>query len=79
MKKYKKMTLKEFKDALENVAGMSMEIWGWEGILNTIAVASQYMAKEDAMLGCLSASSAEQERKDRIEKYLTEIGYYEAH
>lgn len=76
-KKYKRMTLKEFKDAFENVAGMSMDIWGYEGILNCIAIMSQYEAREDARLGCSSISSLEQDRCDRITEYLKARGYYD--
>lgn len=40
-----KMTLKEFKKIF-NDAGLDFKIWGYEGILNEIAIAEEHMEDE---------------------------------
>lgn len=72
----KKMTCKEFKEAMDAV-GMHFEVWGWEGILNTIACCSQYQAQELCRNGSLSAGEHLQAQSDRIEELLKERGYYD--
>ena len=69
----KKMTLKEFKQIF-NDAGMDFDIWGYEGILNEIAIAQNAMAEEtehDAL------KEMYYDRSRFINAKLKERGHYE--
>ena len=69
----KKMTLKEFKQIF-NDAGMNFDIWGYEGILNEIAIAQNAMAEEtknDVL------KEMYQSRSEFIYNSLKERGHYE--
>lgn len=69
----KKMTLKEFKQIF-NDAGLDFNIWGYEGILNEIAIAQNAMAEEtkhDVL------KEMYQSRSEFIYNSLKERGHYE--
>lgn len=68
-----KMTAKEFKQIF-NDAGMDFKIWGYEGILNEIAIAQTSLANEtkhDAL------KEMYQSRSQFIYNALKERGHYE--
>ena len=71
----KKMTLKEFKDALVK-AEMDFEYWGWEGILNMIAIEESYHEKEMTKMGLHAGARGCERRKQTIFDILKERGYY---
>lgn len=76
-KKYKRMTLKEFKAALETEAKMTFDVWGWDGILNCLAVLASFEAKENRSLGLSALERTEDEKCTNIHRYLKERGYYD--
>lgn len=48
----KKMSAKEFKQVITDVYG-DFECWGFEGMLNLIAIAESHLANEDRERGYL--------------------------
>lgn len=78
MAKTKKMTVKDFKDALESAAGMNFDNWGWEGILNLIACEAQYAAADEASKGLNAIATHNRARATSIEMYLAARGYYDS-
>lgn len=75
-KAYKKMTLKEFKEAFESV-GFTFEVWGWEGILNLIACEEKMASERSARMGCRYSAAHELERSEKIEMLLKDRGFYD--
>ena len=75
--KRKKMTLKEFKYVLENVAHMPIEIYGWDGILNALCLCRRYCAKNARELGCDASAKRDEEIARDITQYLDDNGFYE--
>lgn len=68
----KKMTSKEFKQIF-NDAGYDFDIWGYEGILNLLMIAEQYLEQETA------SDLLKKTHEDRgmyIYNSLKERGYY---
>lgn len=77
MAKAKAMTLKQFKQVLED-AGLNFEVWGWEGILNMISGYNDYLAEQALRIGGMSyAYTHSKEAADKIFKALEERGYYD--
>lgn len=77
-KKVKKITNKEFKRVFTECYG-DFECWGYEGILCLITLAlthkiENYKHSEADMTTLLILDS---EKRDKIWKYLTEIGYFD--
>lgn len=76
MKNNKKMTVNEFKNALSE-AGMDFEFWGYEGILNLIAMANNYQAKElSEIKGMELIADEANERSMKLTQILQDRGYY---
>lgn len=71
----KKMTLKEFKFVFEEVGGMSMDVWGWDGILNLICLARRYTADSALKLGCALSAKRDLEVSNAISDYLDKHNY----
>ena len=71
----KKMTCKEFKEALDN-AGMYFDVWGWEGILNMLSAYNGYTAREALGLNCDVAARHDQKISDKMYETLAARGYY---
>ena len=71
----KKMTSKEFKKVFED-AGFDFEVWGYEGILDLVAVAVRSQAIEAENRGAVTVPKRCRERADYIENTLRERGYY---
>lgn len=76
MAKAKKMTQKEFKEILEQ-AGISLEVYGWDGILNLISMVKNYQAEEYKAKGQTTLSDMTMEESDTIYRALLSRGYYE--
>ena len=76
-KKMKKMTMKEFKEAL-TIGGLDFEIWGWEGILNELVLAQQHIADNEEKLGCKNISEQRRNSAEKLIAFLDARGYYEA-
>lgn len=74
--KSKKMTLKEFKEALERV-GWSFENGGWERILNEIACGDQLHAKEMRSMGLNAGARGCEDQAMKIYDILNARGYYD--
>ena len=75
---YKKIkTLKEFKQVLEDVAGMYFDVWGFDGLLNIISSYNEFLAKDAISRGAKSVARYDKERADRIYEYLKNKGYYD--
>ena len=72
----KKMTLKEFKAALE-AGGMSLEAWGWEGILNSLICEKRNMADSMARHGLNVGALALYEESNTMHMILASRGYYD--
>lgn len=72
----KKMTNKEFKEALEK-ANISFDFWGYEGILNMIAILEKYQKKECLEKGFNASAKACERRRKAIFDILNERGYYD--
>lgn len=72
----KKMTCKEFKEAL-NAVGMDFEVWGWEGILNQLVLAEKHSADDMNSRGLVHAGSANQRRADAMHDILKQRGFYD--
>ena len=73
----KKMTFKEFKRILEDVAHMPLDIWGYEGLLNSLALTRRYCAENAEKLGCENAAKRDREIATNITDYLSKIGYFD--
>ena len=73
----KKMTLKEFKEALLD-GGMDLEIWGWEGILNELIIAQRHIADDSERLGCKNIADSRRRYADKMVAILDSRNYYEA-
>ena len=73
----KKMTMKEFKEALE-IGGMNFEIWGWEGILNELVIAQRHIADDSERLGCKNIADCRRRNADKMVAILENKGYYKA-
>lgn len=71
----KKMTNKEFKEALDK-AGYAFEVYGYEGILNMISLNSKRSAKELDEAHMNAAARSEREKADALFNILNERGYY---
>ena len=71
------MTFKEFKRVLEDVAHMPLDIWGYEGLLNSLALTSRYCAINAENLGCENAAKRDREIAQNITEYLSQIGYFD--
>ena len=72
----KKMTLKEFKQVLSD-AGIELEYWGYEGILNKLCIAQNYMIQRDEEYGAVHALKRDTETRDVIHEALADRGYYD--
>ena len=70
----KKMTLKEFKEAFDEV--YDFEIWGYEGILNLLACLEAREEQEYTERGRDLLANASRERHHRLYEILDERGYY---
>lgn len=75
--KRKKMTYKEFKEVLENVAHMPIDIYGWDGVLNALSLCRRYCAKNARDLGCDASAKRDEKIASDITQYLEDNGYYE--
>lgn len=75
MAKTKKMTQKEFKEVFES-AGFIFDIWGWEGILNMIAMSERTMAENSRNNGSIYTAKSCEESAEIIFKALEARGYY---
>ena len=73
----KKMTMKEFKEALK-IGGMDFEIWGWEGILNELVIAQRHIADDSERLGCKNIADCRRRNADKMVAILENRGYFEA-
>lgn len=73
----KKMTLKEFKWVLENVAHMPLDIYGYDGILNALCLCRRYCANNAKKYGCEASAKRDMEVASDITEYLLNNGYYE--
>lgn len=73
----KKMTLKEFKEALME-GGMNIEIWGWEGILNELVIAQRTIADESERVGCKNIADCRRRNADKMVAILDARNYFEA-
>ena len=73
----KKMTLKEFKRVLKEVAHMPLDTWGYDGLLNTICLARRYCANNAEQFGCENAAKRDREIASDITNYLLHNGYYD--
>lgn len=71
----KKMTLKEFKEAVNEIS--SFDIVGWEGILAMIERTCWENSKEAKRLGCETVFERERERANKLHDILEERGYYD--
>lgn len=71
----KKMTLKEFKEILNN-SGVNFDIRGYEGILNLISIAADFQAEEYKQKGNTVLAELEKEKSDFIYNTLENRGYY---
>ena len=71
----KKMTQKEFKAALEK-AGMHWENWGFEGILNMIAVGCIHEEKDYLAHGMEAGAGMMRRRINAINEVLNDRGYF---
>lgn len=72
----KKMTAKEFKEAL-NTAGISFNVFGFEGILNTLSIAYEKDYKEYSAMGLKAAADGTYEQSKKLYNILKERGYYD--
>lgn len=76
MAKTKKMTFKEFKAALA-ISGHDLEVFGFEGILNTILIAERALQEDVALRNPSSCLIEEyQKRIDATTELLEQRGYY---
>ena len=71
----KKMTLKEFKEIF-NECGHNFEVWGYEGILNLIAIADYQDAKDMEKEGLMAGAKALRSKANYITNVLEERGYF---
>lgn len=78
--KYKKMTLKEFKEVIndENIADMNFDTWGYEGFLNLIAIATRHLARQAEAMGCEYSAKRDYKRAEQITDYLQDRGYFDS-
>lgn len=75
MAKYKKMTNKEFKEAL-TAAGFDFDIWGYDGILNIMSIYCGYEAQKLYNNGSDNIARHSEERGENLYNLLKERGYY---
>ena len=71
----KKMTLKEFKEIF-NESGHDFELWGWEGILNLVAIADYQDAKDMAKEGLMAGANGLRTKANYITNVLEERGWF---
>ena len=69
------MTLKEFKETL-NAAGIPLDFWKWEGILNKISLYCYYKAGQFNTEGEKCARDAYMKSAETIHDVLADRGYY---
>lgn len=74
----KKMTFKEFREVLENIANMPLDIYGWDGILNAICLCKRYCANNAKQLGYDRLAQRDIKIARDITEYLENNGYYQA-
>ena len=72
----RKMTAKEFKEALNN-AGVSFDVFGFEGILNTLSIAYAKDSEEYSIKGLKAAAAVTYEQSKKLYYILNERGYYD--
>lgn len=75
MAKTKKMTQKEFKEALK-AGNMDFEIWEWEGILNVLSIFNAMQADKEESDGMTAIAEASRDRADTFYQILKNRGYY---
>lgn len=73
----KKMTVKEFKQALEDYAEMNFDVWGWEGILNLLIGAHRYTAEFSRKLGGYRVAESDERIANQLQDFLRSKGYYD--
>ena len=73
----KKMTLKEFKEALLE-GGMDLDIWGYEGILNELVIAQRHIADASEELGCKNIAECRRRNAAKMVAILDSRNYYES-
>ena len=73
----RKLTSKEFWQFLEENEIMNKDIWGYEGLLNTLAIAYSHMAEEDAKRGSMACAKWNKENSRKIVNFLESIGEYD--
>ena len=73
--KDKKMTKKQFIEIFEK-AGMSFDIWGFEGILNYVIMGNRYMEKDEIAHGNDKMANVYSKRAKIIFSELEKIGYF---
>ena len=74
--KHKKMTQKQFKEVLKK-ANIDIDIWGWDGILNLIAIAYRAMSKNDEEIDFPTIAQMDLETADTITRELDKTGFYD--
>lgn len=73
--KTKKMTNKEFKEAL-TTCGFDFDIWGYDGILNLVIMSQRLQADKDQKNGYPTLAKCEYERADALQDLLRARGFY---
>lgn len=72
----KKMTHKEFKEAL-SIGGLDLSVFGYEGILNELIIATRSSMENMDRMGFFAAARRCEQNADKLEQLLTDRGYYE--
>ena len=72
----KKMTLKEFKEAL-SAGSTDFEVFGYEGILNLIQIAQTKLADDSEANGSTILPDYYRRHRDALYNILKERGYYD--
>lgn len=70
------MTVKEFKEAL-NTAGVDFDVYGFDGILNTLSIKYAYDSEEYSIKGLKAAATNTYEIFKKLYDILNERGYYD--
>ena len=76
VREMKKMTAKEFKEAL-NTAGVNFDVFGFEGILNTLSIKYAKDSEEYSYKGLKAAAAGTYEQSKILYNILNERGYYD--